>query len=383
MSQIIKTERIYALDALRAVMMLLGLVLHTSASYGQIDKLDEWPFLDPKNTHLIFDVFLGLIHLFRMPIFFLISGFFGALLFYERSPRRMLINRFKRIVLPFIVFLFLLHPILQFTFGSAVFRFTGESDVYTKAWVFAVEQGFFSNNASHLWFLYYLALFSFLTWGFAFCLRAIPGLGTKIREVFIRVHKSLLTASLVCALPLLLFFHWMQAPDAYTSTSLIPDLRTFFYYIFFYWYGWILFKEKELLVRFQRGYQGFLLAGILLFSVKAGLYLQFKPEEVLYPIIVCNVFAVWCFIYAICGWFLKKFNQKSERMRYISDASYWVYLVHLPLTAFLPQLLFDYDIFVGFKWLFVLSLTTAFCFLTYHYCVRSTFIGRFLNGRKF
>jgi hypothetical protein len=60
-----------------------------------------------------------------------------------------------------------------------------------------------------------------------------------------------------------------------------------------------------------------------------------------------------------------------------------VYLLHLPLTVILPGLIADWNIPATFKFLFVVSITTVICFVTYHYLVRSTFIGAFLNGRRY
>jgi glucan biosynthesis protein C len=72
---------------MRAITMLLGLVLHSAISYGKIDYGEAWSLKDPETTSLLFDLLVGYIHAFRMPVFFAIAGFFGALLFYERSPR--------------------------------------------------------------------------------------------------------------------------------------------------------------------------------------------------------------------------------------------------------------------------------------------------------
>jgi hypothetical protein len=60
-----------------------------------------------------------------------------------------------------------------------------------------------------------------------------------------------------------------------------------------------------------------------------------------------------------------------------------VYLLHLPLTVIIPGLIADWNIPATFKFLFVVSITTVICFVTYHYLVRSSFIGEFLNGRKY
>lgn len=379
----VKTERIHALDALRAVMMLLGLVLHTSASYGEINKLEEWPFLDPISQHLIFDVILGLVHLFRMPIFFVVSGFFGALLFYERSPRRMFVNRFKRIVLPFLVGLIILFPIIFFAFNFSVLRMTGVEDALGKAWASLTFEAMLPPTTAHLWFLYYLALLTFFTGIIALFLKRQTGFSQTIRTAFRLLHRWCFLKIILLASPVFLLFHCMNAVDAYTSISLIPDWRTFAFYGIFYGYGWLLFKEKTLLPTFKRGYFYFIAAGLICFFVKAYLYLEFTKEEVFYQIVTCNALGVWFFIFGITGWFLTRYNKPSSKMRYISDAAYWVYLVHLPLVAFLPGLMFDFAFSPFLKFSIVLLTTTVFCFLTYHFFVRSSFVGEFLNGRRF
>ena len=80
-----KTERIHALDSLRAIMMLLGVVLHTAITYSKIDYSGAWSLKDINSTSLIMDYIVFVIHNFRMPIFFVVAGFFGALLFFERG----------------------------------------------------------------------------------------------------------------------------------------------------------------------------------------------------------------------------------------------------------------------------------------------------------
>jgi hypothetical protein len=58
-------------------------------------------------------------------------------------------------------------------------------------------------------------------------------------------------------------------------------------------------------------------------------------------------------------------------------------LLHLPLTALIPGLIGDWALPVLLKFTIVVSMTSFICFVTYHYLVRSTFIGEFLNGRKY
>jgi peptidoglycan/LPS O-acetylase OafA/YrhL len=69
-------------------------------------------------------------------------------------------------------------------------------------------------------------------------------------------------------------------------------------------------------------------------------------------------------------------------MRFVSDASYWFYLIHLPLTALGAGLLIGSGLPAAVKFMLVLGGTTVVCWVTYFYLVRSTFVGKFLNGRK-
>ena len=92
---------------------------------------------------------------------------------------------------------------------------------------------------------------------------------------------------------------------------------------------------------------------------------------------------VWLFLFGITGLFIQYTSRHSERMRYISDASYWVYLIHLPLIGLIPSLIVNLPFHTIIKFLITVLLTTGVCFGTYHLLVRGTFIGKFLNGRRY
>jgi glucan biosynthesis protein C len=63
------------------------------------------------------------------------------------------------------------------------------------------------------------------------------------------------------------------------------------------------------------------------------------------------------------------------------EASYWVYIIHLPLAAFIPGLLAGSGFPVFLKFMITLIVTTVLCMLSYKSFVRGTFVGMFLNGK--
>ncbi len=366
-----KTERIHSLDALRAIMMILGIVLHSSETYN-LGRSTIWP-KDPVDTHLFFNYLSSIIHIFRMPIFFVIAGFFGAMLYDERGPVRMIKNRISRIVLPFVVFLLVLNPVI--TFAA---RYTTDSFKITLS-ALSTEFTLIPGITYHLWFLYYLILLTFSTFLLADLLKRVPFVTRLISVSFQWILKRRLLNIILFFIIIFILLVWMWNTWAPTPLDFAVDFKVFLFYLFFYLFGWLLFKSRELLNSFMKNDWLFTILGFLIYTSK--FLARDYISDVLYGTL--NALVVWLFVFGITGLFLRYASIHSKRMRYISDSSYWVYLIHLPLTLFIPGVIVDWPIPVLLKFLIVMTLTTVICFSTYHYLVRGTFIGKFLNGRKY
>ncbi len=375
-----KTERLHSMDALRAIMMLLGLVIHSALTYAVTDWGSTWSLKDPNATHWTNDYIVNFIHVFRMQIFFFVAGFFGALLFYERQPRRMIKNRVQRIVLPFLVFVFLLWPSVMVFFIYTRLSFAGDPEAWSTATAFLTRSdGYIPGSTYHLWFLYYLALITGFTVIMAFIAKQFKAFTKKTSGLFNRIIKHPVLRILVFASFTAVVYVFMNTSQVATSNSFIPDLNTFTYYAFYYVIGWILFKSKHLLDELKRMDWWSTALGIALFSV----HFFWNNEFAFYDAIIIKSVTVWCLIFGVTGLFIRFASNHSPIMRYISDASYWVYLVHLSFTALLPGLIINWALPATVKFLIVMLGTFFICFVSYHYLVRSTFIGQFLNGRKY
>lgn len=69
-------------------------------------------------------------------------------------------------------------------------------------------------------------------------------------------------------------------------------------------------------------------------------------------------------------------------LRYLSDSSYWVFMVHMIGTIGFGALLFSLDVPAEMKMAINIAATTVACLATYHLFVRNTWIGVLLNGRR-
>ena len=134
--------------------MILGIVIHGAL-----------PFMhggDPVSNGVVRFSFWS-VHLFRMPAFFVLCGFFGALLWQRYGAAGMLMNRFERIALPLVVCvsvapLVILYPVFL------IERWFNHSDNVPAHALASTLKEISQIIPHHLWFLYYLV---FITFGIA------------------------------------------------------------------------------------------------------------------------------------------------------------------------------------------------------------------------
>jgi glucan biosynthesis protein C len=234
-------KRYHALDALRASMMLLGLVFHTVISYA-VSKRAAWSYHDAATT-LVADIIVDFTHIFRMPIFFVLAGFFAAMLYMKRSPGGLASNRAMRIVVPFVIGWAALHPLV---ISGAVFANVAQArsidfGLLVVSARFRNGSLFFPDNTLHLWFLYYLIYF----YALAFLLSALaPRLPATWHTKFLKFFESIVSRPLSRLLILTFATAGVLLPlDGVfpTSTSFVPDTGTLVSYGVFLSFGWALF----------------------------------------------------------------------------------------------------------------------------------------------
>jgi len=397
-------RRIHGLDALRGVLMMLGVVVHTSLVYlpwGWV--FSDWTATTP-HLALVFDS----IHMFRMPAFFLLAGFFGAMLWQRRGARSMMNNRFARIVLPFVVFVLLLHPLqtLCFGFGQAVSVF--QEVPINMAWDGVLEDPL-PDGTMHLWFLYHLifvttfmamlvSCWERMGWAWAGGLRFVR----RVMEspwLFVWVLGSLNFAW--CAM-----FDWDHLPTDGSWGLEQPDIIV--YYCCFYGLGWLLFVSRAPLAKFQDGAWFLVALGVFATVLRNAISEHYDPgsagpwvREAFEPVwallgglppteadvqhwhwLLASVGLVG-FTRGFMGLFLRYCGGGSPLWRYLSDSSYWVFLIHLPLTVAVPTLLLGWQVPAFIKFPASMAIVLFISWLSYDAVIRPTRVGKFLNGRRY
>ena len=390
----VPARRYHNLDLYRGVLMVLGVWLHTAIPYF------GGPFTDqsPVAADVVFQPLMFFIHLFRMPAFFVLSGFFGAMLWARRGPRALLKHRLKRIGLPIVVFLPVLWQFMKFLeYTEHAVR--GGSTSMNDAMVVALHRlPELPTDTIHLWFIYQLLWIHLGVMALTWCAERQPTVSAWLHRSGRRLVASpIQVAGGLGVLHLLwrISFGWVAIP---TSNAFVPDPAILAYYTGWFGLGWVLWRldvSPEALVGSvaQRRWVGAvtLVAIGTRFACRqlfgaAFDTLDWQDDA---PMLACSLLVTCCNSLSTCGlaWlsavlFLKRPDQHRPAGRYLSDASYWVYLLHLPLAFSVPHLFWWPSAPPVLHFLLTSSLVFLFCMVTYDALVRNSWIGVLLNGRR-
>ena len=97
---------------------------------------------------------------------------------------------------------------------------------------------------------------------------------------------------------------------------------------------------------------------------------------------ICYALAIWTASFAVIGLALRFLSGYSRARRYLADASYWLYIIHLPLVMALQVALSQLDWPWPVKLATILLIAVPLMLASYQLLVRHTLIGVVLNGRR-
>ena len=379
-------QRLHALDNLRALMMWLGIVLHVAINHLTVDS--PLPWRDPK-TSPVADLLLLFIHSFRMPVFFILAGYFAALLAERRGAGGMLKNRSLRLALPFAVFwppLFLLTAVLSMVYIHLTVRGVPGLDTALTP---ARQPGGSPFNTMHLWFLYQLFWLCVMAWAALRLRRFLPAkLGDAARSGFAQLVQRR-WGFLVLAWPLALVGTFYPSGIVAGTGSFLPPFTEWVQSGLFFVFGWYLHRDqKRLLSHFAARCKGHALAGLAFFIATVALLGALHgpgPHRLPHPefwIAFAYNAASWLWSLALIGGFVRCMPHQNAVLAYLSQSSYWVYLVHMLGTIGFGILLFNAPFGALAKMGLNIAATSLAALASYQLLVRYTPVGTLLNGRR-
>lgn len=375
--------RLPGLDALRAIAMLLGVVVHACVPYSATG-LDGLLWVIPTSqTSRLCEVLLWGIHAFRLPLFFLLSGYFSELLFRSRGPAGFARQRVVRLVVPYYVGMVTILPIslLVWVWGWTINGQTTWSQALNPFEEFAPNLQAHYFGPAHLWFLSDLSLitlcYGLLRWNWN------PRPPDSRHSWLIRV-PSLLLPALLAVPPALCLWDDLSTYTAHHN-SFVPHAVRAVYFAWYFVLGVQLFHCPQLLCRLVAPWKALLVLALLSMSLLVTIVPQHQQSPFGEPglfLLACVVSCTGCYaLFGLVG-LAFRWRPQANICRYLADSSYWIYLCHLPIVGLGQLMLRTSPLSPAVKILLITGGTAILGLLSYHMCVRYTCIGAVLHGPR-
>ena len=281
----------------------------------------------------------------------------------------------------------------------------------TLPWIFKYGKTgefifFYSNEGQpfHLWFLWHLMIFVILTAMF----RPIYLLGLGILTSLNRIglgfvgrvfHKSKSVLSGILfrpKFPILFIILCCFINLPMQGEIIVNPIASGLYFCI----GFSLYRNSSLFTFLKAHWKYYFLVGLVVFplymilesknlvtdiystDLTGGEYLRAISEPFAAMTIFIKITCAVLFSYAFIGLSENRFGSYNAKMRFISDGSYWMYLIHLPIVALITFFMFNLHMPIEIKFLIAILMTSIICMGTYKYFVSPTFVGILLSGKR-
>jgi len=367
-------DRLHYMDHLRALAMLAGVFFHAALAYSPLMQ-PFFPTADRQASAWVDGVVWGL-HLVRMPLFFVVAGFLAGRVIVRRGQAALVRQRLRRIALPFAVAWPLVTLALASSTAWAAMNVDYPSPLLAmiRDSMQAPEPPRAPVGTSHLWFLYYLLLFTVLHW----VVRTLAP-GSAGQWLLQRSPLWLLLGLPLWLLPALAS---VSAPHP-APEGLLPQFWAVAFHGAFFALGAMLHGHPEWLQRAWRHVPWLGAAALVLYPLFLW-RLSIEPPGLANPTASWPLAALeaclsaWLTVLCLLAG-KRLLDRPDPLMRYLSQAAYWTYLLHLPLLFAMQYLLMDLPLAWPLKFILASAATLAACMASYQALVRHTPLRRFVG----
>lgn len=346
-----QSSRLHFMDSLRAILMMLGVVLHSAQIYN---PKQSWIILSDSN-HWFFQYLVTIITEFRMPAFFIVSGYFCLLTIQKYKVKKFLSLRIKRLVIPFIATALTLNSIQAY-----VLDYTGWQRFELASYLLN------GDYVGHLWFLVNLVIY-FL---FAALVAMFMGpIFSRLSPFIKRALKHTPVLILILLLPItnivILSLNKIGFP-LYTTYFGVVDVASILMYSPFFILGTLLALDYKIIERVCKTSP---LALFIFIIVVNTVSLNIPASESNLLKVAVNYFeylSIWLSAIFCFSVFYKYLNKKTNLFLRLSDASYTVYLFHHVLVIIIGLLLMALNVNIFISFIILITSVTVITLIVHN-----------------
>ncbi len=368
-----KNGRKYFIDWLRIGLIISVFFFHV----GMIFRPEQW-HVNSAESFAFLDPIMWWLHLWRMPLLFLVSGVGTFYAIGHRTSWQYMKERFRRLYVPFTFGFFTLVPLMVYVerienYGSFLEYIPhmfdgGPYPVGNISW-------------HHLWFILYLFIISLLI---------APVLNYTKSGHYNMVRGRLIAIisrkmGLNWLLPIIILSQLILRQYFPNSThALYNDWAYFTYYLLFFVSGFMLFTSDKIIKTLAKDRRLYLyqtlLFTILLFALPS-IFGKSSITEDYSGGITEMVISLSCGLTAI-GYFKRYFNKDNRSRKVLNEVIYPFYLLHQPALIFVGYVVLQWDISYGSQAILITLLSLISIIGCYWFIIRNFNILRVVFGMK-
>lgn len=355
----------------KAVASFLGIIYHSALVFSGV----EWVInVNAQQSLPILHVYTDYINLFRMPLFLFISGYFAAYSVKKYNLKEFTLNKLTRLGIP------LISTILTFNMIEKFYtdRFNHENHTLIETWSTLIP---WSSNFEllHLWFLYYVIIFSFVIYICSsfktFNLSSLIKYKSKryIDVIFI-----------VCSIGIFSMFGGLYfiTDFSHELLSFLTIGANFPYFLL----GVITYLKWEYLE--STFFNLSIKRTILIFAFLIISYILIDIINDVFSnsnaVLILNTLPRYFSLILILALLYKYLNKSNRFLKYMSESSYSVYLIHQPVIVVISYYYIKYMNFKNplFGYLIVFIVSTIIIYALDYILIRNTKFGAFMFTGK-
>ncbi|UZR97718.1 acyltransferase family protein [Chondrinema litorale] len=346
-----KATRRYDIDWLRVIAIGLLLIYHIAIVF------QPWAMFIGfiRSDDLIEDLWtpMSLLNVWRIPLLFFVSGMGVYFAIQKRNWKQLIIERFQRIVIPFLFGLLAIVPIHIFIFQK----------YYNMPLSYLPHSG-------HLWFLGNIFLYVLLLFPLFYYLKLKDNYKLKtLLASFLSKPIGPLFISIFFVAEVLIVKPQVFAMYANTWHGFFNGLLAFFFGFLFVYCGsafWQTVKKWKWI---------YLLLAITLYIIRLTMFELSSPNYLM--AIESN-----CWIFGLFGLGYNYLNKPSALLNYLSQAAYPVYIIHMFVLHLAAAVILPLEISGISKFIGVVIFSFVLCYLIFEFVIRRIDFLKPLFGMK-
>ncbi|MGN5954022.1 acyltransferase family protein [Sphingobacterium lactis] len=331
----VSNNRRYDIDALRVIAIGLLIIYHTSIGFQGWGIMIGFISNDPSLPNLW--AIMAIFNIWRIPLLFFISGMGVYFALQNRTWNQLFLERGRRILIPFILGIFILVPVHNYIFQS----FYGTEISYLP-------------NPGHLWFLGNILLYILILFPLFAYFKKPAG------SRFVLVFKKLLGSPFGLLMVILFFMievAWAKPAifELYAMTwhGFFLGLLSFFFGFCFVMVGskfWEMLKSWRYI--------------LLILAIMLLIHRFYMPQMKVNNLLLVLESNIWIFTIFAFGY--KYLNKNCKLLKVLSPTVYPIYMIHMIVLYSISSLVFPIEINVWLKFIIVIVGTFMGCFICYY-----------------